>query len=269
MTAPELTASRAIASAVTWVEESPSTNGELVAAAVASPADWPDFSVLVTDTQTAGRGRLDRTWTTPPGSALAISVLLRPGLTVDTLGWVPLIGGLAMTRAVRGLLADAGMRAADAALKWPNDVLVRGLKVCGVLSQFVGTDLSVVVGAGLNTAMTREQLPVDTATSLAIECRQTYTVDDVLARYLRELRTLYERFTAAGGDARASGIHSGVSAACETLGRRVRIQLPGDTELVGTARGIDAGGRLNVQPDGVGELRSVSAGDVTHLRPAE
>ncbi|SEB37202.1 BirA family transcriptional regulator, biotin operon repressor / biotin-[acetyl-CoA-carboxylase] ligase [Paramicrobacterium humi] len=267
MSTPLLDESGRVAPRVDWRESSPSTNAELVAAAVADPDAWPDFSVIVTDAQTAGRGRLGRPWTAPPGSALAISVLLRPGVPIDRLGWIPLIGGLAMTRTVRWLLADAGMRAADAALKWPNDVLVHGLKVCGVLSELV-TDLSVVVGAGLNTGMTREQLPVETATSLAIECRRTYSVDEVLARYLRELRGLYERFTHAGGDARSSGILADVSAACDTLGRRVRVQLPGDTVLEGVARGIDADGRLNVQADGRAQLTSISAGDVTHVRLA-
>lgn len=267
MTTPDLTASLDVPAALTWLPEAGSTNAELVSRASADPDAWPDFSVLVTDAQTTGRGRLDRTWTTPPGSSLATSVLLRPNVPADRLGWIPLMSGLAMTRTVQMLLAGAGMRAADASLKWPNDVLVRGLKISGILSELVpGDEPVVVVGAGLNTSMTRDQLPVETATSLAIECRRTYSVDTVLSLYLTQLRQLYEPFVAASGDARSSGLVSQVSAACETLGRAVRVQLPGD-DLVGVARGIDADGRLLVQPEGEAMLRSISAGDVTHLRP--
>lgn len=267
MTSPDLSESREIASAVTWRESSGSTNADLVAEATANPDEWPDLSVLVTDNQTTGRGRLDRVWTTPPGSSLATSVLLRPDVPADRIGWIPLMAGLAMTRTVQLLLAGAGMRALDATLKWPNDVLVRGLKISGILSELVpGEAPAVVVGAGLNTDMTRDQLPIETATSLAIECRRTYAPDRVLALYLKQLRALYEPFVAAGGDARASDLISQVSTACETLGKRVSVQLPGADDLLGYARGLDADGQLLVQPDGEATLRSIAAGDVTHLR---
>ncbi|PFG31923.1 biotin--[acetyl-CoA-carboxylase] ligase [Paramicrobacterium agarici] len=266
MPTPELSASLDVTQHITWLPEAGSTNADLVARATADPDAWPDFSVLVTDTQRSGRGRLDRVWSTPPGSSLATSVLLRPSVPADRLGWIPLMAGLAMTRTVQMLLAGAGMRAIDATLKWPNDVLVRGLKVSGILSELIpGDEPAVVVGAGLNTSMTRDQLPVDTATSLAIECRRTYAPDTVLSLYLKQLRELYEPFAVAG-DARSSGLVSQVSAACETLGQAVRVQLP-DGDLVGVARGIDADGQLLVQPEGEATLRSISAGDVTHLRP--
>ncbi|WP_166983964.1 biotin--[acetyl-CoA-carboxylase] ligase [Paramicrobacterium fandaimingii] len=265
MTAPDLSSSLDVTSHITWLDEAGSTNAE-GAARAADPA-VPDFSVVATDAQTSGRGRLDRVWTTPPGSSLATTVLLRPAVPADRLGWIPLMAGLAMTRTVQMLLAGAGMRAADASLKWPNDVLVRGRKISGILSELVaGDELAVVVGAGLNTAMTRDQLPVDTATSLAIECRRTYSVDAVLSLYLTQLRELYEAFVSSGGDARAAGLVSQVSAACETLGQAVKVQLP-DGDLVGVARGLDADGCLLVQPEGEAVLRSISAGDVTHLRP--
>lgn len=267
MSAPDLAASLDVTPTITWVPRTGSTNADLVERAAANPDAWPDFSVLVTDTQVSGRGRLDRVWSTPPGSSLATSVLLRPQVPADRLGWIPLMAGLAMTRTVQMLLAGAGMKAIDATLKWPNDVLVRGLKVSGILSELIpGDDLAVVVGAGLNTSMTRDQLPVETATSLAIECRRTYSADTVLSLYLKQLHELYDPFISAGGDARSSGLIAQVSAACGTLGQAVRVQLPAE-DLVGVARGIDADGQLLVQPDDEAVLRSVSAGDVTHLRP--
>lgn len=266
-TAPDFTISSTIASRIDWAHTSPSTNADLVKRVVADGLhEWPDFSVLLTDNQTAGRGRLDRVWTAPRGSALAISVLLRPGLPVNVLGWIPLLAGLAMTRAVRTLLTDAGRDAANAGIKWPNDVLIGGRKVCGVLSEFVSTDLSVVVGTGINTAMTAEQLPVPTATSLAVECGSVHETDQVLSRYLVELGALYRAFVAASGDAKASGLHEAVTDACLTIGTRVRVVLPADDSILGIARGLDADGRLVVQPDGAGDLITVLAGDITHLR---
>src|SRR5690606_35602634 len=103
-------------------ERTGSTNADLVAAAAADPAGWPHLSVLLTTDQTAGRGRLDRTWTTAPGTALAVSTLVRvPHLPFASRGWIPLIAGAAMTRAVAAQLPDHTVR-----LKWPNDVLVDG-----------------------------------------------------------------------------------------------------------------------------------------------
>src|SRR5690606_15502419 len=161
---PAFPRSAAVAARLEVLAETPSTNDELVSLA-ANEAEWPDFSAVVTDTQTAGRGRLGRVWVSPAGTALAVSVLVRAdsSLRIDALGWLPLAAGLAMTRAVRLALPDRD----DVTLKWPNDVLVGGSKISGVLSELVvGRAPSVVVGAGLNLTMTVEQLPVPTATSL-------------------------------------------------------------------------------------------------------
>lgn len=255
--------SEALAARLVVLDETPSTNDVLVSAA--ADAAWPDLSVVVTDTQTAGRGRLGRVWVSPPGTTVAVSVLVRAdsSLRIDALGWLPLAAGLAMTRAVRKELPGRD----DVVLKWPNDVLVGGLKICGVLSELVvGAVPSVVVGAGVNLTMTAEQLPVATATSLVLAGAEHPDVDRLLSSYLGEFRGLLDAFRAAGGDARASGLQAAVTDACGTVGSRVRVELPGGNILAGIARGIDESGRILVQADGSTELTPVAAGDVTHLR---
>lgn len=257
-TAPALDLSTAITPRLVWRERSASTNAELVAAS--GEDDWPDFAVLATDDQTAGRGRLGRQWVAAPGRALAISVLLRPAIRVERLGWIPLIAGLAAARAADRFLADGRV-----SVKWPNDVLVGDRKLCGVLSELTPSG-AVVVGVGINTMATDEELPVPTATSLVREGASDVTVDAVLSAYLSELAPLYEGLVRSGGGAVDSGVLAAVSERCGTIGARVRLDLPGGSDVEGTARGIDADGRLVVElPDGAG-LLPVSAGDVTHVR---
>jgi BirA family biotin operon repressor/biotin-[acetyl-CoA-carboxylase] ligase len=221
--------------------------------------EWTHLSALVTRNQTAGRGRLDRTWVAPEGTALAVSVLLR-ALPVDpaSRGWIPLLAGLAMAEAVAAQLPGA-----DVSVKWPNDVLVDGRKICGILAE--ATPTAVIVGAGVNTAMTAEQLPVPTATSFAAqgaECDE----DRLLADYL----TVLDRHLSAlvgAGDAIASGLHDAVTARCATVGQTVRVSLPGDRILEGRATALDAEGRLLVVSEGA--EHAISAGDVVHVRPVE
>lgn len=274
----EFPLSRASAGRFEYLEEAGSTNDVLVAhAAGTESAAWPDFSVVVTDSQTRGRGRLGRTWLAPSGKSLAISVLLRPpALPVEHFGWFPLLAGAAMTRAVRavvegGIVPVTDVRepetpAHEVSLKWPNDVLIDGYKVSGILSELLPDASGVVVGAGLNVALDEHDLPTLTSTSLLLVTRSAPDPDAVLAGYLSELSALYGAFVRAGGDPADSGLLAEVTALCSTLGSPVRIELPGGQELLGTAVGIDGQGRLLVQDHDTDELRSVAAGDVTHLR---
>lgn len=253
--------SRAVVPEIVVLPEVGSTNVELAARAAASP--MPDFAVLVTDTQTAGRGRLGRSWVAPPGTMLAVSVLLRPpALQLERAGWLPLLAGLAMTRAVESLVAGH-----EVALKWPNDVQVDGLKVSGILTELLPTGDAVVVGAGLNLTLTTAELPVPTATSLALNGAAAAGLPDrALSAFLGELRRLYDTFVAAGMDPASSGLQEAVSAACGTIGRRVRVELPDGTDVYGTAEAIDGSGRLVVRHEPGAALLAVAAGDVTHLR---
>jgi BirA family biotin operon repressor/biotin-[acetyl-CoA-carboxylase] ligase len=244
------------------VETTDSTNADVVAAASADLDSWPHLSVLLTTDQRAGRGRLDRVWTAPPQTALAVSVLVRvERLPVASRGWIPLIAGAAMTRAVAAQLRGTGN---TAELKWPNDVLVDGAKISGILAEALPENMgAVVIGAGVNTRMTRADLPVATATSFAavgLECDD----DRLLSHYLEALDEQLQALITAGGDAAASGVLGEVEALCATLGKDVVVSLPDDRVLEGRAQRIDPDGRLVVVVGGV--ETPVAAGDVTHVR---
>ncbi|WP_353988437.1 biotin--[acetyl-CoA-carboxylase] ligase [Ruicaihuangia caeni] len=270
------------------VDSSPSTNDEL------RGSEAPDFSIVVTDHQTAGRGRLGRSWISPAGQTLAVSVLLRPRdgagrpVALDHIGWLPLLAGLAMAEAVEATLQAHGS-AARVGLKWPNDVQIAGLKASGILSE-LDRD-AVVVGAGLNVAIPAESLPTPVSTSLALHLgRATGSgagrvssaassdaapsafgpstaelCDIALLAFLERFEELYRRYCAHGGDADAAGLRAEVTEACTTVGEPVLVHLPGDQRLRGTAEGIDHSGRLLVRAED-GVEHAVAAGDITHLR---
>jgi BirA family biotin operon repressor/biotin-[acetyl-CoA-carboxylase] ligase len=245
----------AVASRFEAISESASTNAAL--RALSQDADaWPHLSVLLTDDQTAGRGRLDRSWVTPAGSALAISVLLRElPSSPEALGWIPLIAGVAMAQAVATQLPGH-----DVGVKWPNDVVVDGRKICGILAE--STEGAIVVGAGINTVMTEGQLPVPSATSFAV-LGERADADPLVAAYVGRLGDLVSSLV-MWGDAARSGVHAAVSAQCASLGREVDVSLPDGTVLHGTALRLEPDGRLCVRSDGVEHL--IAAGDVVHAR---
>ena len=254
-----------------WMAQAGSTNDVLVQAATGpTGSDWPDLAVVATDDQVAGRGRLGRVWTAPAGRSLAVSVLLRPPVEIDRDRWglVPLIAGLAMARAVRGFVpgGSGGAGVGTVGLKWPNDVLVGGLKVSGILGELLPDAAGIVIGAGVNLSLTADELPTPAATSLVLAGADSaaVTVDAVLAAYLHELTQLIHDWAAHRGDPEASGLLAAVIRESATLGRAVRVELPGASFRTGTARTIDPAGRLVVDTD-EGEL-VVAAGDVTHLR---
>lgn len=169
------------------------------------------------------------------------------------MGWIPLVAGLAMADAVTVQLADH-----EVGVKWPNDVLVDGKKICGILAESTGD--AVVLGAGVNTAMTAEQLPVPTATSFAA-LGAGGDGDRLVADYLRRLDGLMSALVAWGGSDR-SGVHAAVSARCTTLGREVEVSLPNGEVLAGTAVRLEPDGRLCVEVGGDEHL--IAAGDVVH-----
>lgn len=252
----DLPLARAIASRIDVLAEAPSTNA-LLREASADARAWPHLAVLLTANQTAGRGRLDRSWVAPSGASLAVSVLLRRlPADVAARGWIPLIAGVAMTDAVAEQLPRSSV-----SLKWPNDVMVEQRKICGVLAEATGE--AVIVGTGVNTAMTQEQLPVSTATSFAVVGVEV-DADRLLSTYLRRLDALLNALIEAG-DAVSSGVHAATTRRCATIGREVRVSLPGERTLEGTTTGLDADGRLVVVANGV--EHAVSAGDVVHVRP--
>jgi BirA family biotin operon repressor/biotin-[acetyl-CoA-carboxylase] ligase len=287
MSTPALPRSRAVVAssgAVLDVRESTgSTNADLLQAA----SGLPDGSVVATLDQTAGRGRLDRAWTAPTGQTLAASVLVRADLDDRDRGWLPLVAGAAMRDAVRAALDPApddrsdGTDASRASrpggtgaggtervlVKWPNDVLVDGRKVCGILCQ-VADDGSVVVGAGVNLTIPADALPTPNATSLVAAGAAgdaADLADAVLSVFVTGVREAVVALATGGPDADA--VRSHVRAVCGTIGARVRLELPDGSAVEADATGIDDDGRITIR-DRDGGSRGVAVGDVTHLRYA-
>ncbi|MGW7368944.1 biotin--[acetyl-CoA-carboxylase] ligase [Streptomyces sp. NPDC054841] len=236
-----------------------STNSDLAARA----GELPEGAVLVAEEQTAGRGRLDRTWTAPARSGLFLSVLLKPDVPVERWGWLPLLTGVA---AATGLAKAAG---ADFALKWPNDLLVKvhgeERKTGGILAERTGDD-GVVIGIGINVTLRENELPAPEAGSLALADSVSTDRDPLLRALLRSLEHWYGQWRDAGGDPHLSRLQETYAAGCSTLGRTVRAELPGDRSLTGEAVAIDGDGRL-VVTTADGEDHPIGAGDIVHLRP--
>ena len=241
-------------SRIAVVESTDSTNADLLADSSA-----PDRSVLAAEEQRAGRGRFDRSWTSPPGAGLTFSVLLRPQPPLAGWGWLSLLAGVALYEAVRD---ETGL---DLGLKWPNDLLAAdGRKLAGILAQ--SADSAVVIGVGLNVDTTEAELPVPTATSLALAGASGLDRTVLLAAILRRLDARYAQWSDCGGDAAACGLAETYRAACTTLGRTVQVRLASDEVLDGTAVDVDELGRLTIRT--AQGNRSVGAGDVEHVRPA-
>jgi BirA family biotin operon repressor/biotin-[acetyl-CoA-carboxylase] ligase len=288
-----LTGSR-LWSRVSVVAETGSTNADLVAAARAGAAEG---AVLVAERQHAGRGRLGRPWISEPGAALTFSVLLRP-VTVPAAArsWLPLLTGVAVAAGIR---EQTGL---DVSLKWPNDVVAAGGdgqaglgKLAGILAELAGD--AVVLGVGLNVAATPALAGAGAvvaegtgaarggadrggadrggadhrAVALAPASLASIGAAGVdraalLTAILRQLEHWYLRWSgeSAAGDAVASGLRAEYLRSCRTVGREVRVELPGGAVLTGRACDVDGAGRLLVASDS--GVEPVSAGDVIHVR---
>lgn len=238
-------------------EEVTSTNA--VAAAVARTGAAAGL-VVVAEHQSAGRGRLDRTWTSPPRAGVTLSMLLRPPVPLRSWSWLPLLLGVAVTDAVA-----AGQPAVPARLKWPNDVLVGDAKLAGLLAERVAdpTGSVAVLGAGINVTTTRAELPGPGATSLLVAGGGTDRTA-LVGALLDAVGRRYGQWLAA-----PAGLADVYRDRCATLGRQVRVAsraggAPGAGDLHGVAVDVDADGCLVVET-AAGTL-AVSAGDVVHLR---
>ncbi len=238
-----------------WLDEVDSTN---TYARDRARRGAPAGLVAVADHQTAGRGRLDRRWESPPGANLLASVLLRPGLAGDD---VHLCAGAVALAAADACGTVAGV---EPMLKWPNDLLVGGAKLAGVLAEaeFAGPVLTaVVVGIGINVAWPGP--PEVGGTCLEDVGTAGGPVDRrlLLDALLGALEPRCAQLEDAGG---RGALADEVRARCATLGQQVRVILAGE-ELSGVAVAIDDAGRLVV--DTATGPRAVSAGDVVHIRP--
>jgi BirA family biotin operon repressor/biotin-[acetyl-CoA-carboxylase] ligase len=208
-------------------------------------------TVVLAEAQTAGRGRAGRTWQSAPGTAILLSVLLRPTVSPDRLGALPLVVGLAVAEAIE---AKTGL---SPRLKWPNDLLLNGGKVAGILTtaRSDGAASRVIVGLGLNVSAAPDQLP-EGATSLAVGAGLTPDRDALLAAILARLDASYRRFERSAGDFdRAAWL-----ARAAFLGERVRVET-GERTHDGLLVGVDRDGALILEEDDGGRRRLV-VGDV-------
>lgn len=246
---------RASAAGSVWrridvVEETGSTNADLISRAAAG--EDIAGAVLLAEYQTSGRGRHGRSWSAPARSQISMSVGVdTTGVPPDSWGWLPLLTGLAVAHTVRDLGIDAG-------LKWPNDVLVNGGKLAGILAEVAAP--VIVVGLGLNVGLTDDELPDPNAVSLSM-LGQDVDRTDLTVTLLQTLGNGLARWRASD-----STLASEYRKASTTIGTRVRALLPGGSEIVGIATDIDDAGRLQI--DDAGTTVTVSAGDITHLRRA-
>ena len=245
-----------------YMEQVDSTN-ERVKGWAADP-HYPPGAVLLANYQSAGRGRLDRRWDAPPGTALLLSVLLRPRWPARQGAWLTMLAGLAVAEAIERV---AGL---PARLKWPNDVVLavgepaEWAKVCGLLLDATlapsGEQLeSAIIGIGLNVNIPAAALPqtASPATSLLVAGGRPVSRRALLVAVLERLERHYD----AALDGRSPA--DAWAGRLVTLGRRVAVTSPGQpAPLAGTAEGVDEWGQLLVR-DAAGALHTVAAGDVT------
>ena len=251
------------------VSSTGSTNADLLALAKAGAGAGnaaQEGAVLAAEEQTAGRGRMGRSWVSPPRAALTFSLLLKPApVPPARRGWLPLLAGAAVANAVRTVAA------VDARLKWPNDVLVGEAKLSGILAEAVGD--AVIVGVGINVSAAPPELPQKALppTSLRALGAASLAREPLLTEILTEFERWYLAWREAGGDPDRCGLRAEYTRLSATIGRRLQVEMPGGQLLSGLAVGVDEDGRLVVRVDSesaTGEAPEfpVAAGDVVHLR---
>ena len=240
-----------------------STNADLLARALAGE---PEGVVLAAEEQTAGRGRMGRTWVSPPYAALTFSLLIRPDVPPARRGWLPLLTGVAVAAAVTEVTG------VHASLKWPNDLLAGEAKLAGILAEAAGD--AVVVGIGLNVSTEPAELTrlrassgpgALPATSLRAAGATALDRAGLLLAILAWFERWYQAWRQAGGDPDRSGLREQYVSWSATIGRTVRAELPGGQALSGPAAGVDSDGRLLVRVSSGSEV-PVAAANVVHLR---
>jgi BirA family biotin operon repressor/biotin-[acetyl-CoA-carboxylase] ligase len=217
----------------------------------------PEGLVVLADEQTSGRGRAGRGWTTAPGLGLTFSVLLRPVIAPDRITTLPLVLGIAVAEAVE----QTALVRCD--LKWPNDVLLGGHKLAGILitSRLQPSGLTVVAGIGLNVNETADDLPL-TATSLLTTTGRTFKRLRLLRRVCDRIDHHYRMFLETDGRPDLSGW----SDRAWLLDELVSIN-DNQRTVTGRMLGIDEQGALQIEHDGV--VERIVAGDLTRgPRPA-
>ncbi|GAA2024498.1 biotin--[acetyl-CoA-carboxylase] ligase [Yaniella flava] len=235
-----------LTSEVYWMTHVGSTQDVMINAA----ADFQHGDVVATDQQTAGRGRLDRSWDTPPGTAAAMSVMLRPHVATHLLGMMTLVVADGLVRWFRELDLAAGV-------KWPNDVLAPdGKKLCGILAQWIPEQQAVVIGIGTNIDFGQHER-LTTAGALA-DYGVVLTPQEFVVAARHRIVAAVDAFVA---EPDAKSLESTMS----TIGQRVKALLPDGNDVTGTAVGLGPTGSLLIQGE---TIQEIFAGDIVHLRPA-
>ncbi len=262
-------------------------------AALLAGADGRPWRLVTADRQTGGHGRLGRSWLSPSGTSISMSMVVPTGPSPAALGWLPLLTGLAVSRALGRLTG----RPEAFAVKWPNDVLALPLhagaeqvagrdgggrmldaewptaegrpshKVCGILCQSLAgaADGLAVVGVGVNVSVPPAGLPVPHATAIAECCPGSPPArEDLVVGIADEFAWWHEKFVS--GSNGLGEVRSAYSVACATIGCDVRVHLPGRRALRGRAQRVDSDGRLVVIEQQAGGLHTLAAGDVVHIR---
>ncbi len=216
----------------------------------------PDGTLIIADEQTAGKGRSGRTWVTPPAEAIAFTLLLRPKLSPDRISMVTLVMGLAVTNAVNSLYG------VSAGIKWPNDVVIKGRKLCGILTEMSAEVRQVnyiVIGVGINANLTSFPEEIrEIATSLKLELGRDINRAELIARVMTEFERLYAEFEAQGD---LGAVMQEYNELCLNAGSKVRVLDP-NGEYTGTSRGINSMGELLVETED-GKMQEVYAGEVS------
>jgi BirA family biotin operon repressor/biotin-[acetyl-CoA-carboxylase] ligase len=256
-----------LGSVIKSMSETPSTQTE---AKMAARAGAPHGTVFVADFQSAGRGRRDREWISRPGLDLTFSVILRPEIEPRLAPLLNLAAALSVCRSAEDFFSEPHA----VSVKWPNDVLARGKKICGIICETVGgagkTDWAVL-GIGLNVNSAASDMPPEApdkprAASMFMECGRSFRLPELLGLVLARLDE-YTRLVAADEDGRAR-LLSLYRENCSTLGSRVKV-ITDEGEFFGTASRIEDDGAITVTDSALPERRATTfrAADVTHLRP--
>lgn len=213
-------------------------------------ASLPEGSVFFAERQTAGRGRLSRSWSSENGAGIYMSILLKPQIETQKIPTVTLIAGLAVCRALNKSTDDCF------GIKWPNDIILHGKKVCGILAELLPSR-EIVIGIGVNVNnRTFQKDLTDKATSLFAEFGREFDRNAIAANILKELDSLYKIFTAGG----FSPLQKEYEKLCITVGSHIRVITPTE-EYNATAVGVDEYGGLNILHDGI--RKTLDSGEVS------
>ena len=231
---------------IKYVYETDSTNNE-----AKRFSDMADGTLFIADIQTGGKGRLGRNWTSPAGEGIWMSLLLKPDIIPGEAPEITLIAGLSVCRALKSFGAQ---------IKWPNDVVINGKKICGILTE-MSAEIERVsyiicgIGINVNTEEFHENLR-GKATSLYTITGERQNRTEIIKRVMEEFEPLYDEYLKN----RLKNIIPEYKSACVNIGRRVSV-IYGDTQIIGTATDITENGQLVVDTDG-GEI-AISSGEVS------